>query len=452
MRSYSSFIESKHRNSQTCGFSPDNVHEFLYDFQAGIVRWSIEKGKAAIFADCGLGKTPMQLSWADIVAGKTGGRVLILTPLAVARQTAREGEKFKIDADVSRDGTPHRITIANYEMLHKFKADEYAGIVLDESSILKNYAGSYRQAITEFMKPIPYRLLCTATPAPNDHMELGTSAEALGVMRRVEMLSTYFTHDSGNTQSWVLKGHADKPFWKWMASWSRAIRKPSDMGFDDDRFILPELSIKQYTLPSQPLDGMLFATEAVTLTDQRAERRRTMQDRCEKVAEIANATGEPFLCWCSLNDESKLLSRLIPDAVEVCGADSSEHKESAMHGFSDGTIRVLVSKPSIAGFGMNWQHCNQMSFFPSHSHEQFYQALRRCWRYGQTRDVTCHIITTEAESSVMANMQRKERQANEMFTEIIKGMNGYQHDFTHAGTYCPHRVMEIPSWLQQRQE
>jgi len=409
----------------------------------------LQKGKAAIFADCGLGKTPMQLSWADKVADHSGGNILILTPLAVARQTVGEGNKFGIDVTLSRDGNPSRITVANYQMLHKFDHHDYAGIVLDESSILKNYSGSYRQAITEFMQHIPYRLLCTTTPAPNDHMELGTSSEALGVMRRVEMLSTFFTHDSGSTQSWVLKGHADKPFWKWMATWCRAIRKPSDIGCDDSRFVLPELHIEQHTLPSDPLDGMLFATEAVTLNDQRAERRRTLDARCQQVADIANSTGEPFLCWCSLNDESKLLTKLIPDAVEVCGSDSDDHKESAMHGFSDGDIRVLVSKPSIAGFGMNWQHCNAMSFFPSHSHEQFYQAMRRCWRYGQEREVTCHIVTTEAEASVLANMQRKERMANEMFTEIIAGMNGYQTEISTAGTYCPQQKMEIPLWLRQ---
>lgn len=390
--------------------------------------------------------TPCQLAWADKVASHQGGKVLIITPLAVSHQTVREGTKFGVDVTHSRTGETGRITTTNYERLRYFKQSDFVGVVLDESSILKNYSGSTRQAITDFMRTIPYRLLCTATPAPNDHMELGTSAEALGVMRRVEMLGVYFTHNSGDTQSWVLKGHAEKPFWRWMASWSRACRKPSDLGYDDGKFTLPDLHMIQHTLPSEADDGMLFAMEAKTLNDQRAERRRTLKDRCAKVAELANANKDPFLCWCSLNDESATLAKMIPGAVEVCGSDTDEHKEKSMLGFSDGSIRVLITKPSIAGFGMNWQHCNQMSFFPSHSHEQFYQATRRCWRFGQEKEVTCHIVTTEAECMVLDNMKRKEKLASKMFAGIIDGMKEFQYAVKH-NEYNPSTEMELPSWL-----
>lgn len=443
---YVDFLKSKDRTIKEVGFEPKEKHEFLYDFQSHLVDWALRLGRAAIFADCGLGKTPMQLSWADSVV-KEKGPVLILTPLAVAEQTMREAAKFGIDAFHTRTGDYcSNITITNYERLHKFDPSCFSGIVLDESSILKNYAGKYRQAITEFMKEIPYRLLCTATPAPNDHMELGTSAEALGIMTRKEMLSVYFTHDSGDTNKWILSGHAKEPFWRFMAQWSRALRCPSDIGdFDDGRFELPPMKMTQHTLESAAIGDRLFAVEARTLAEQRAERRATMDDRCSKVAEIANSTKDPFISWCSLNDESKKLSEKIDGAVEITGSDSDNEKERKMLGFSDGSIRAIVTKPSIAGFGMNWQHCNKMSFFPSHSHEQFYQASRRCWRFGQKREVECHIVTTEAEISVTKNMQRKEALADEMFSGIVAGMKDYQSN-SEKTNYKPKREMEKPKW------
>lgn len=442
---YKEFIDNKKRTVPDCGFEYDNRHKFLYPFQNHLVSWACRRGRASIFADCGLGKTPMQLSWADAVVSHAGP-VLILTPLAVAEQTMREASKFGIDAFHTRTGDYcSNITITNYERLHKFDPSKFAGVVLDESSILKNYAGKYRQAITEFMSGIKYRLLCTATPAPNDHMELGTSSEALGIMKRKEMLSVYFTHDSGDTNKWVLSGHAKKPFWQFMAQWSRAARKPSDVGdFDDARFVLPPMEMTQHTLKSKATGDRLFAVEALTLADQRAERRATMDDRCSKVADIANQDGEPFIAWCSLNDESKMLADKIDGAVEITGSDSDEAKERKMLGFSDGSIRAIVTKPSIAGFGMNWQHCNRMSFFPSHSHEQFYQASRRCWRFGQKRDVECHIVTTEAERSVTKNMQRKEALADELFDGIVSGMKEYQKGA--KATYKPTKKMEAPKW------
>ncbi len=443
---YEDFIKDKEKIFDGSGFDASADGYGLFDFQKYIVEQSMLRGRSAIFADCGLGKTPMQLVWADKVREKYGN-VLILTPLAVGQQTVNQSKKFNID-DVIRtqDGTPQSITVTNYERLAKYNPADFSGIVCDESSILKNYTGKTREAITEFCQTIPYRLLCTATPAPNDYMELGTSCEALGIMKRVEMLSVYFTHDSGNTQSWILKGHAEKAFWEFMTTWSTAIRKPSDIGFEDNNFILPELNQIQHTVGSKVRDGRLFVVEAKTLDDQRKERKSTINARCDKVAEIANANNEPFICWCSFNDESKMLASKINGSVEITGSDKDEEKEKKMLGFSDGSIRCIVTKPSIAGFGMNWQHCNQMSFFPSHSHEQYYQAIRRCWRFGQKKDVDVHIVASEAESTVLENMKRKERQANNMFDKIIKHMGQSKK----RKQTIFNKEMEIPEWLNAK--
>lgn len=422
-----------------------NDYPFLFTFQRMILDWSLKLGKSAIFADCGMGKTPMQLCWADEVAKHTGRRILILTPLAVADQTVREGEKFGIEVMKSAGNLSGQIIATNYEKLHKFDASDFSGVVCDESSILKNYSGSTRKAITEFMKTIPYRLLCTATPAPNDYTELGTSSEALGVMRSVEMMSTYFVHDSGSGEKWRLKGHADEPFWAFMASWSRAIRKPSDLGFDDGLFVLPELIEIQHVVASAPRPGELFVSDAMTLNEQRAERKTTLADRCAKVAELANSHSRPFVAWCSLNDESRELTRLIQGAVELSGADSDEAKVEKMTGFSKGDIRALVTKPSIAGFGMNWQHCSDTSFFPSHSYEQYYQAIRRFWRFGQTNKVNVNIVTSQAESAVLENMQRKERESRAMYEMIVRKMGKY-YQKANSG-YNPTIKMEVPKWM-----
>jgi hypothetical protein len=443
MTDYERFIASKAKVKQRCGFKSDLSQSVLFDFQRELVTWALDVGKAAIFADCGLGKSPMQLHWAREVCNHSRGRVLILTPLAVAEQTIREGKKFGIDCTRSKNGEMGEITVANYERLDKFDPNDFCGIVCDESSILKNYAGKMRQDINDFCEQIKYRLLCTATPAPNDHAELGTSCEALGVMRRVEMLAMYFSHDSGETQKWSIKGHAETPFWRFVGSWARAIRRPSDMGYEDGRFVLPEMILNQTTLKSKPLPGKLFAVEAVTLDDQRAERRDTIEERCQAVADIANATGEQYLAWCSLNDESKMLTDKIDGAVEVCGSMTDDQKADAMMAFSDGSIRCLVSKPVIAGFGMNWQNCNRMSFFPSHSHEQFYQAVRRCWRFGQQRPVTVDIVTTEAESRVIENMRRKEEEFCRMFDGIIEHMRDVAAPIVERKTV----KKEIPEWL-----
>lgn len=398
----------------------------LFDFQRDIVAWALKRGRAALFEDCGLGKTPQQLEWSRVVHEHTQGNVLILAPLAVAAQTVREGEKFGIKVGYARrqEDVKPGITIANYEMLEHFQTEAFTGVVLDESSILKAYDGKTRTAIIEAFRQTPFRLACTATPAPNDYMELGNHAEFLGVMSRVEMLSMFFVHDGGETQQWRLKGHAESEFWKWLASWAVCIRKPSDLGYDDRDFVLPELVLHQITVKvHEPTEGFLFPVEASTLQERMAARRDTIAERVSDCADIANATSESFLVWCNLNEESAQLKAAISGAVEVKGSDANEHKEKAMLGFTAGDVRCLVTKPSIAGFGMNWQHCASMAFVGlSDSYEQFYQAVRRCWRFGQKQPVNVYVITAETEGAVVANIKRKERDAMKMAEAMVEHM------------------------------
>lgn len=374
---YAEFLQRKAITDPSTGLGVvPLLNPMLFDFQHDIVRWALRRGRAAIFADCGMGKTPMQLEWAKHVPG----RVLILAPLAVAQQTVREGEKFGIEVIYRRAGGADcgKITITNYEMLEHFDPAMFHGVVLDESSILKAYDGKTRTRIIDAFAKTPFRLACTATPAPNDYMELGNHAEFLGVMSRVEMLSMFFVHDGGETQKWRLKGHAETEFWRWLCSWSVMIRKPSDLGYEDRDFILPALEMHENTVRvDKVLDGFLFPVDAQTLQERIAARRETVADRVQACAAIANATAAPFLVWCNLNTESEALARAIPGAVEVKGSDSLEAKEKALLGFSNGEIRVMVTKPSIAGHGLNWQHCSDMAFVGlSDSYEQFYQAVR----------------------------------------------------------------------------
>ena len=444
-QAYQDFLASKRGQEQLHGFSPNFMPDFLFDFQSHLTDWVIRKGRAALFEDCGLGKTPQQLVWAENVVRKTNKPVLILTPLAVSAQTIREGEKFGIECKRSQTGKVWKgINVTNYERLHYFDAKDFAGVVADESSILKNYDGKMRRYITDFLHQVDYCLLCSATPAPNDYMELGTSSEALGEMNYSRMLGMFFVNDGKTTQKWSLKGHAKKRFWQWMSGWARAIRKPSDLGFDDEKFNLPELKMEQHLIPSLPPKFGFLPLEAKTLNEQRAERKQTLQPRCEKVAEVI-PEDESCVVWCHLNMEGDLLEKIIPGAVQVAGKDPMEQKEERLIAFVDGKVRVLVTKPKIAGFGQNWQHCANMTFFPSHSYEQFYQAVRRCWRFGQTRPVTCNIITSERESSVLANMQRKERQVAHMFEGIVREMTEFQTGKKTNGE--PTEEMEIPAWL-----
>ena len=453
---YEAFLESKAQGGTKHGFDPIWLHDDLFDFQRGLVEWALRKGRDAIFADCGLGKTLMQLVWADNIVRKTNKPVLVLTPLAVGMQTVQEGVKFGVECVRCRDGkfsTDAKIIVTNYERLHYFNSGDFAGVVCDESSILKNFDGQTKAAITEFMRTRPYRLLCTATAAPNDYIELGTSSEALGEMGFADMLGRFFKKENramsrGGEYAkgvWRFRGHAERDFWRWVCSWARAVRRPSDMGCDDGPFVLPALNTEQHIIKaSRPQPGVLFDLPAVTLAEQREERRRTLPERCECAASIVNGTSEPCVAWCHLNDEGDTLAQMIPDAVQVAGKDPDEFKEEALGGFVDGSIRVLVTKPTIAGHGMNWQHCRHQTFFPSHSFEQWYQAVRRSWRFGQDRPVTVDVITSEGEASVLENLQRKSEAATVMFDRLVQHMNQELAIRTTRAYTTPE---EVPSWV-----
>ena len=428
MTKYQEFLSNKRRVTMASGFSVsrDEINPMLFDFQSDIVRWALRRGKAAIFADCGMGKTPMQLEWARQVHIETGKPVLILAPLAVATQTSSEGEKFGVSVTVCESQTDMQdgLNITNYQKLHKFSPDDLGGIVLDESSILKGSNGKYRKELTDFADSIPYRLCCTATPAPNDLDELTRHAEFLGIMREKEIKALYFTQDGNSTTKWRLKGHAINAFWEWMAQWSVAIRQPSDLGYEDGNFVLPALNMHDVMVRQRGATaGMLFAVEAQTMSERRQARKDTIQDRCEAAARLVNESDEEWLVWCALNTEGDLLEKLIPDAVHVAGKHKDEQKQDRMLGFSDGSHRVLISKPSMCGFGMNWQHCRNVIFVGlSDSYEQFYQAIRRCWRFGQKREVNCYVVTADTEGAVVANIKRKEKQSIQMFDQIVRKM------------------------------
>ena len=451
---YAAFLSTKAQIDAGDGFAPVWMPDFLFDFQSALTDWAIRKGRAAVFADCGLGKTLIELVWAENVARKSGGNVLLLTPLAVTAQIAAEAAKFGIDARVSRDGTLHRITITNYEKLHLFQPSQFEGVVCDESSILKSFSGATRGALTEFMRTMRYRLLATATAAPNDFHELGTSSEALGYLGYMDMLNRFFRNDLNNSASgryrgevikWRLKGHAEQPFWRWVCSWARACRRPSDLGFENARFVLPPIVEREHVVEATTLaDGLLFALPAVGLREQRDERRRTIAERCSRVADLVNGTGQPALVWCHLNDEGDRLANMIPDAKQVSGAMSDDEKEARLLGFARGDIRVLITKPVIGAWGLNYQHCNHITFFPSHSFEQYYQGVRRCWRFGQERPVHVDIITTEGERGVLRNLQRKSEQADRMFASLVAHMN---EALSIQRMSSFDNRMEVPQWL-----
>jgi hypothetical protein len=444
---YSEFLQRKSQVGCDAGFDPVFMPSMLFPFQVALVEWATRKGRAAIFSDCGTGKSFMQLAWAENVARHTDGRILILTPLAVAFQTVGEGVKLGVDVTHRRDRLHpgDRIVVTNYERLHHFDCNDFAGVVCDESSILKNFDGETRKAITDFMRKRPYRLLCTATAAPNDYIELGTSSEALGDLRRVDMMSQFFSHDGGDTQRWALKGHGERPFWRWVCSWARAMRKPSDLGFSDDGFALPPLTVRNHTVKSAaPLEGYLFDLPAVGLQEQRQDLRRTIGERCGMAAQLVNAHARAAVVWCNLNDEGKELARSISGAVEVCGADPEEFKEETFAAFVAGKVRVLVTKASIAGFGLNLQHCAHQTFFPSHSYEQYYQAVRRCWRFGQKSPVTVDMITTDGQADVLQNLNRKAEQASRMFDHLVALM---WQELKVVQTTGYNKKEELPQWL-----
>lgn len=451
---YEIFLDRKTQLGMNEGFKPVWMPSYLFDFQADLTEWSITKGRSAIFADCGLGKSPMELVWAENVVRKTNGKVLLITFLAVTAQMEREAEKFEVKVTRSKDGTAHPgITVTNYESLHLFDPSDFVGCVCDESSILKSFAGVRKQEITAFMRKMKYRLLATATAAPNDYIELGTSSEALGHLGYMDMLNKFFKNNLNNSSTgryrgqvakWRLKGHAEQPFWRFVCSWARALRKPSDLGFDDARFILPELTEREHVVVSnERAEGYLFELPAVGLKEQRAELKRTIQERCDRVAELVDH-DKPALVWCHTNAEGDLLESLIPDCVQVSGSDSDDAKEEKLLAFADGKVKKLVTKPKIGAWGLNFQHCNHMTVFPSHSFEQYYQCIRRCWRFGQKKPVYVDVVTTEGQDEILKNLQRKQRQANEMFERLVEHM---RDGMAIERSISFENKTEIPKWL-----
>ena len=426
--SYDEFLRQKMRHASTTGLTEvPPLNPMLFPFQRDVVTWALKKGRAAIFGDCGVGKTAIQIEYAKHVPGN----VLIVAPLAVNQQTIKEGERFGIEIVNSRNGDRKgKITITNYEMLEKFKPQDYDGIVCDESGILKGFSGIYRQQLTQFASHMQWRLACTATPAPNDLIELTNHSEFLGMMSGKEIIALFFVQDGNTTHKWKLKGHARTDFWKFLASWSVAFRYPSDLGYNDNGFILPPLRFQEHTLRStKPTPGMLFTLEAHTMDERRCARRDSIEERVAKVASIVNGTQGPWIVWCNLNDESTQATAAIDGAVQVTGSDDLDYKEQALLDFANGKIRCLVSKPRIAGHGLNFQNCADVVFLGlSDSFEELYQATRRCWRFGQKRPVTVHIVITEAEGAVRKNIARKEKQADEMMNNVIKHMKGLQLD------------------------
>lgn len=459
---YERFLDAKLHSQSQGGFEPKWMPDTTFPFQHFLIDWALMQGRGAIYADCGLGKSLMELVWAENVVQKTNRPVLLLTPLAVGAQMVAEGEKFEIECKRSREGEIWKgINVTNYERLHYFNPSDFAGVVCDESSILKSFDGERRKQITAFMRNIPYRLLATATAAPNDYTELGTSSEALGLLGYTDMLTRFFKNDNNtidtrgrwkgfgaphsfNRQHWRFKGHAEEPFWRWVTSWARALRKPSDFDYEDGEFILPPLNEVEHVVEARTLaPGALFSLPAVNLQEQREERRRTIKERCDKVASLVD-TKQPALVWCHLNSEGDMLERAIPDCVQISGNDSDEEKEEKFLSFVSGETRVLVTKPKISAWGLNFQHCAHVVSFPSHSFEQYYQGVRRCWRFGQKRPVTVDIVTTEGEREVLQNLQRKQAAADKMFERLVEHMS---HSLRiRTGMVFPEQE-RIPSWL-----
>ena len=447
---YQEFLESKKTAVQSCGFkiSEKELSPMLFDFQRDIARWALQKGRAAIFAGCGLGKSPMQLSWADMVCQYTFGDVLILAPLAVSQQTVKEGQKFGIEVNICRNQSDVKpgINITNYEILNKFDLKKFDGVVLDESSILKAFTGKIRNQIIEAFRDTPYRLACTATPAPNDLMELANHAEFLGVMTRAEMLAMWFVHDGGDTSKWRLKGHVKETFWQWVASWAVMLQNPADLGYNAEQFILPPLNIHPIVVPSDlPL--------AKTMTERRKARKESVDARVAACAELVNQSDDTWLVWCGLNDESEKLTKSIYGAVEIKGSNKPDYKEKNMMAFAAGEIGKLISKPKICGYGMNFQVCHKMAFVGlSDSFEDWYQAVRREWRFGQTEEVDVYVITSEAEGAVVDNIKRKEEEFNAMLSGMIAATQeitkeNIQATLRDTTFYDPQVPMVLPDWL-----
>ena len=455
--SYESFVASKLALTPATGLRKiPSLSESLFPFQQDLVAWALRRGRAAIFADTGLGKTRMQLEWARCVPSK---RVLILAPLAVAAQTSREGEAMGVPVRVCRGGLDVQdgVNITNYDRLHKFDASMFDAIVLDESSCIKHHDSKTLAQLLDAFRDTPWKLCATATPSPNDFTELGTHAEFLGVCTRQEMLAEFFVHDGGDTSKWRLKGHAKDAFWRWVSSWGALIRKPSDLGYEDGGYDLPELRTVQHILPADPeavkAQGLLFAEPAKTLTERRSARKQSLSARVKLAAETVIADRQPWIVWCDLNVESEALTDAIPGAIEVRGSQDADEKERKLSLFSSGEIRVIVTKPSIAGWGLNWQHCARMAFVGvSDSYEMFYQAVRRIWRFGQSRECRVHIFASELEGSVVANLERKARDAQAMAEALSVETRAALREEVYGrprdvNEYKP-GALTVPEWLR----
>jgi hypothetical protein len=431
---YDSFIKNKTRRAESHGFDPLSITAPLFPWQRHVVEWAIKKGRAALFEDCGLGKTAQQLEWASQVCRHTGGSVLILTPLAVAHQTSHEADKFGLVAKVAEsadDIDAPGIWITNYEKLEKFDCSQFVGVVLDESSILKNFTGKMRKLLTETFSETPYRLCCTATPSPNDYTEFGQHADFLGVCTPAQMLATFFINDTFNTGDWRLKKHAESEFWAWLASWAACVSKPSDLEFDDAGYILPSLNLQTIIVQVDDSEGAqegeLFRHATLSATTMHQEMRVTAPQRVAHVAELVNNSSEPWIVWCNTNDESEQLAASIPDAVEVKGSDTAKQKEERIDAFTEGRARVIVTKAGIAGYGLNWQHCRNVAFVGlSYSFEDFYQALRRSYRFGQTQEVNAYIVQASTEGAILKTIQRKIEQHKEMQERMKLAASAFQ--------------------------
>lgn len=457
MIDYEDFIKSKEIESINGGiiFDESELNKNLMPFQRDIVAWALRKGRAAIFSDCGTGKTLMQISFADVICKHTGGKALILCPLSVAEQTKKEGAKFGIHTRICRDqeDVDIGINIANYEILNHFDASEFNCVVLDESSILKSFTSSTRNELIEVFARTPYKLCCSATPAPNDFSELGNTVEFLGIMSRSDMLATYFIHDGSDTSKWRLKGYGVTKFWEFVAHWAVCVRNPSDLGYSNDGFILPDLNIIEHVVASPPTDGYLVPMRAETLSERRTARKQSMDFRVDKAKQIVMSDSDQWLVWCDYNVESSALHSKITDSTEVVGSDSPSFKAESAIRFANGDIRVIVSKPSIYGFGMNFQNCHHMIFCGiSDSYEQFYQAVRRCWRYGQREPVDVHIIISEAELNVLDNIKRKQADMDTMQNKMVALMRDVTMSEIKRTTrittdYKPNERMELPTWI-----
>jgi hypothetical protein len=453
---YEAFLKNKTKRLHPVGFDVDgDLNEHLFDWQRDITRWSMRRGRAGMYEACGLGKTLQQLVFAAEVCKQTGGNVILHCPLGVRYQTKDEADKFGIDVPVTiastEDDVRSGISLVNYQKIHHFDTSKFAGVVLDESSILKSLDGKTRKRLTSCYNDTPYRLACSATPAPNDYMEIGNQAEFLGVMKREEMLSTFFVHDGGETSKWRLKGHAKQDFYDWLASWCVFLECPANLGYESD-YKLPPLEYHDHELKSDVVgEGMLFSMPASTLNERRQARKQTVDDRVAFTADLVNQSSDPWVIWCNLNDEGTKLDAAIPDAIEIAGRHSDDIKEERLHAFSRGDARVLVTKGSICGFGMNWQHCCHTVIYPTDSWEMWHQMVRRFWRFGQSNKVHVHCIISDLESAVLRNIRRKELESEQMIHGVVDAMRNVSRQEIRQDKrqeeYHADREMELPSWL-----